>query len=291
MSGRSVTRRGMRAVLFAVFLLITVACGSSAAPGGTEEGTVRSGEIELRWFLDFPEGDGPFPAVVYGPGSGRVSAATDHTIEFARELNELGFAVVRYDKRGIGGSGGELVVVSTANSEETIPLLASDMEAVLHELLADPRVDRERIGLVGASQATWYMPVVAEAMPEVRFMVVITGPVLPVGFQNLYEELTRIRELSQEEAELQIGLLSEYAGLLGFNAIPILENLDIPMLYLLGGGDPVSPRRANVVATEALKAEGADVEFVVYAEGAHLLPDVDFWPDVAAWFERIGVVE
>jgi pimeloyl-ACP methyl ester carboxylesterase len=273
-------------------LVLAVASGcSDGAPGGTEEGTVRSGEIELRWFLDFPEGDGPFPGVVYGPGSGDVSAASKSTVEFARELNELGFAVMRYDKRGVGGSGGELVAVSTANSGGTILRLASDMGAVLDELLANSRIDRERIGLVGASQATWYMPVVAEATPEVRFMVVITGPALPVGFQNRYEEMTRFEELSQEEAELQLGLLSDYEGPLGFNPIPILEDLDIPLLYLLGGEDPASPRQANIVAAEELKANGADVEYVVYPEGVHLLPDVDFWPDVAAWFEPIGVVE
>jgi len=278
----------MRFIVLAAFVVVVAAGCSDGAPGGTEEGTVRSGEVELVWFLDFPEGEGPFPGVVYGPGSGDVGAASRSTIEFARELNELGFAVMRYDKRGVGASGGELVNVWTPNSNETIPLLASDMEAVLRELLADSRIDRERIGLVGASQATWYMPVVAEATPEVGFMVVITGPVLPVGFQNRYEELTRFEGLSQEEAELQLGLLSDYEGPLGFNPIPILEDLDIPMLYLLGGEDPASPRQANIVATEELKADGADVEYVVYAEGTHLLPDVEFWSDVAAWLNASG---
>lgn len=281
----------MRFVVLAALVFAVASGCSDDAPGGTEDGTVRSGEIELTWFLDFPDGDGPFPAVVYGPGSGEVSAAHETTIEFAREMNELGFAVMRYDKRGIGGSGGELVVVSTSSSERAISVLASDMEAILHQLLADSRIDRERIGLVGASQATWYMPVVAQATPEVRFMVVITGPVLPVGFQNRHEEMKRFEGLSQEEAELRLGPLSEYKGNLGFNPTPILENLDIPMLYLLGAEDPASPRQENIVATEALRAEGADVEFVVYPDGEHLLPGIDFWPDVAAWFQRIGVAE
>ena len=42
-------------------------------------------------------------------------------------MNDLGFAVMRYDKWGTGGSDGEVVGVSTANSLSTVPLLASDM--------------------------------------------------------------------------------------------------------------------------------------------------------------------
>lgn len=273
----------MRAVLFAVFLLITVACGPSAAPGGTQQGFVQNRDVQLRWFLDLPAGDGPFPAVVYGPGSGSVSAAHQSTLDFARELNRLGFAVMRYDKRGTGGSDGEVIGVSTANSDGTIPLLASDMQAVLDPLLTDPRIDSQRIGLVGASQAYWYMPVVAEATPQVRFVVVITGGVLPVGFQVRYEELTRIEGRSPEEAAAELGLLSDFDGPLGFNAIPILENLDIPLLYLFGGNDRGIPLQANLAMIDELVGGGADLAVQVYDGAGHLLPGVDFWPDVASW--------
>ncbi len=280
------TARVMRVAIYST-LSITAACGSPAAPGGTEQGVVQNGNIELRWFLDLPVGEGPFPAVVYGPGSGNVSAAHESTIDFARGLNRLGFAVMRYDKRGTGGSGGEVIEVSTANSDVTIQLLASDMQAVMDQLLTDPRIDLRRIGLFGASQANWYLPVVAQATPQVRFMVVITGGVLPVGFQNRYEELTRIDGLSQEEAEEVLGLFSDFTGALGFNQIPILEQLGIPMLYLRGGADTGGPRGANLAAMEDLVAVGVDLEVIVYEGAGHLLPSVDFWPDVASWLERI----
>ncbi len=275
-------------------LLIAVAgaltaCGSPTAPGGTESGFVMNGSIQLRWFLDLPVGDGPFPAVVYGPGSGNVSADHLSTIRFARGLNDLGFVVMRYDKRGTGGSDGEVVGVSTANSLSTIPLLASDMRAVLDRLLADSRIDLTRVGLFGASQANWYMPVVADARPAVGFMVVVTGGVLPVGMQLRYEELTRIDGLSQEEAEAELGLLADFTGELGFNQIPILERLGIPMLYLLGGADPLLPRGANLAAMEDLVAAGVDLEFIVYEGGEHVLPGIDFWPDVTGWLDRKGL--
>jgi pimeloyl-ACP methyl ester carboxylesterase len=270
-------------------LLLAAACGSStaSAPGGTDEGVARNGDVELRWFLDFPEGDGPFPAIVFGPGSGSISASHKSHVEFARGLNELGFAVMRYDKRGTGGSDGEVVAVSTANSSDTIPLLASDMQSVLDELLLDGRIDRDRVGLFGASQAGWYMPLVAQATQEVDFMIVVTGAVAPVGFQNRYEELTRIDGLSQEEAEAQLGLLGDFDGELGFDALPIVEVLDIPMLYLLGADDPAGPREANLAAVTELAGRGADVQVTVYDRGRHSLPGIDIWPDVERWLESI----
>ena len=140
-----------------LLILVGVSCGDSPTapppPGGTQSGFVMNGSIRLRWFLDLPEGNPPFPAMVYGPGSGSVSADHESTVRFARELNSIGFAVMRYDKRGTGASNGSVVAVSTANSQTTITLLASDMLAVLDGLLADPRIDVTRVGLFGSSQA------------------------------------------------------------------------------------------------------------------------------------------
>ncbi len=82
-------------VAVSAVLFVTAACGSSTVLSDTEQGFVRDGTTELRWFLDLPLGEGPFPAVVYAPGSGRVSASHETTVEFARELNRLGFAVMR----------------------------------------------------------------------------------------------------------------------------------------------------------------------------------------------------
>ena len=117
-------------------------------------------------------------------------------------------------------------------------------------------------------------------------MVVVTGGVIPTGMQNRYEELTRIQGRSQEEAEAALGLLDDFTGDLGFTQIPILERLEIPMLYLLGGADPALPRNSNIAAMQDLAASGADLEFIVYPGGAHLLPGVDFWPDFTEWLAR-----
>jgi len=280
-------RPDLSSPLLAVLIpTLLVGCSSFTAPGGTETGFVDSDGVRIRWYLDLPSGDAPFPAVVYGPGSGDVSASHESTLRFARGLTDIGFAVMRYDKRGTGDSGGEIPQLSTGGSDEVVNILAGDMRAVFDQMAADPRVDGSRLGLFGASQANWYMPVVAEERSQVRFMVVVTGGVLPTGMQNEYEVLTRLEGLSQDEAEARLGLLPDFTGELGFSQIPILEGLSIPLLYLLGDADTASPRGANLAAMDDLASGGTDLEYVVYPGGTHLLPGIDFWSDLLDWYSR-----
>ncbi len=265
-----------------IFCLFGCSEDSVLGPGGQQEGFVTNGNIRIRYKLDLPQGDGPFPAVVYGPGSGNISADFRTITADTEKLLELGFAVMRYDKRGTGESDGEVVGVSLANSPETIPLLAADMNAVLQQLLQQPEIDTDRIGLYGVSQATWYMPLVAESAPEIKFMIILTGGVMPVGVNIRYEELVRIEGRNIEEAQQ---LLEGYSGELGFDPRPPLRAIDIPVLYLLGGQDANTPFRVNRDGIELLRAEGINITPLTYANGVHLLDGIDFWPDVAQWLD------
>jgi len=265
-----------------IVTLFALGCSGDSAlgPGGQQDGFVTNGDIKIRYKLDLPEGDGPFPAVVYGPGSGNISADFRMHVAQTKELLELGFAVMRYDKRGTGESDGEVVGLSLANSPETIPLLAADMDAVLQQLLQTPEIDTDRVGLYGVSQATWYMPLVAESAAEIGFMIVLTGGVMPVGLNIRYEILSLHEGRGVEESQQ---LLEGYSGELGFDPRPSLRALEIPMLYLLGEQDPNGPLRVNRDEIELLKDQRKDITLVTYANGVHALDGIDFWPDVEQW--------
>ena len=264
----------------ALVLLPTFGCSSVNAPGGTLTGLVPSGNIQLEYELTLPDGEGPFPAVVLGQGSGNVNKNHRLAIRDANHLMELGFAVMRYDKRGTGGSGGEVVSLSQANSETTIPLLASDMIAVTQRLLTMPEIDPTRLLLFGTSQATWFMPLVADNFPQVRAVVVVTGGTLSVGYKVEFERLTRIEGLSSEAAQNQ---MESWSGEPGFDPAPFLRSLDIPFLYLLGDRDALSPVRIVKDSIAALHAEGEDISMISYPDGVHALDGTDFWPDLEIW--------
>src|SRR5260221_13875092 len=93
-----------------VLALALVACASTAAPKPLPL-FFESGHVRLAFTLDLPAGRGPFPAVVMGHGSGRITR--DQLTWGAQHLTSLGFAVLRFDKRGVGESSGTFVAVGT----------------------------------------------------------------------------------------------------------------------------------------------------------------------------------
>ncbi len=97
--------------LIALILLVivsSVGCDSANidAPGGSKEGVVTSRGVQLRYIVDFPDGDGPFATIIDAPGSGDVPINHPGMRRDARKFLAKGYAIVRYDKRGTGASGG-----------------------------------------------------------------------------------------------------------------------------------------------------------------------------------------
>jgi len=124
--------------------------------------------------LSLPTGDGPFPAVVLISGTGRNTRDEDvwgHKVflVLADTLTRSGFAVLRYDKRGVGGSSGNYDAATTAD-------FASDAEAAVVWLKTQSHIDARRIGVLGHSEGGIIAPAVATSDKDVAFVVMIAGP-------------------------------------------------------------------------------------------------------------------
>ena len=275
-------------LLFAI--LFSVGCDAGFdAPGGSTEGVVISRGVQLRYIVDLPDGDGPFPTIVYGPGSGEVPANHRLVKRHAENFLAQGYAVVRYDKRGTGKSGGEIVGVSLDNSLQTVPLLADDMAAVIDKILRMPGVDTGRVGLFGISQASWYMPLVMANIPELDFAIYQSAGAIPIGIHLLFEVLSIHQGLPFDEATKQFeAMVKTYDGPLGFDQRPLLEAEQRPMLFLMGELDQNGPYSANRDEIQRLAGLGVDVTLVSYPEGRHALEDTDFWPDLWQWLAAKG---
>ena len=272
-----------------VGLLLVIGCDSADTSGGSKEGVVTSRGVQLRYILDLPGGDGPFPTIVYGPGSGNVPANHPLLVQHASFFLSLGYAFVRYDKRGTGKSGGEIVGVSVDNSLETVPLLADDISAVIDEILKRPEVDTDRVGLYGVSQASWYMPLVMANEPELDFAVYQSAGAIPIGIHLIFEVLSIHQGLPFDEATRQFEeIAKDYDGPLGFDQRPLLEAEHRPMLFLMGEKDQNGPYSANRDEILRLKGLGVDVTLVSYPEGQHALDNTDFWPDLWNWLSAKG---
>jgi pimeloyl-ACP methyl ester carboxylesterase len=266
------SRQRRRIVLGAAAL---AACGEANPTGTMAEGdTFPSGSVRLGYTLDLPAGSGPFPAFVLGHGSGR--STRDEGRGLAGRLVAEGYAVLRYDKRGVGASTGVYEGVSVGNSVRMIGALADDMAAGVVFLRSRPEIDGRRVGLIGASQAGWIMPVAARRV-DVAWMVLLVGPTVSVGVENYYSALAEGTTTGYDEMSAQ---LATFAGPHGYDPRPHLEALDTPGLWILGAEDRSIPTRETVAVLQELARSGRPYRWIVYEQVGHNLGGRNVVPDV-----------
>jgi hypothetical protein len=160
-------------------------------PYAAEDVTVRNASdgITLAGTLTRPEGEGPHPAVVLVSGSGpqnRDSEVFGHKLflVLADHLTRHGIAVLRYDERGVGDSGGSY---EGATSED----LARDVAAAVRFVKERPEIEASEVGLLGMSEGGLVAPMVHTQLEEVAFLVLMAGPSVP-GHEVLVEQSARI---------------------------------------------------------------------------------------------------
>jgi len=133
--------------------------------------------VAMAGTLTAPEGEGPFPTVLLLSGTGAQNR--DHAFLghqpfaiIADHLTKLGYAVVRYDDRGVGQS------VGPTNGATTISF-ANDAEAIYRWLKTVPLVDAQRIVLLGHSEGTMIASLLAMRQPDVAGVIMLAGHGVP----------------------------------------------------------------------------------------------------------------
>lgn len=254
-----------------LFLLITA--GGLAAPD-VDRVEFQSRGVTLVGRIDYPSGDGPFPAVVIVHGSGEVTRFSNRG--HADALVAAGIAVLRYDKRGVGESGGFYSGVGVDNGDFMFDLLADDAIAGVEVLRSQTNIISNQVGLLGVSQGGWIVPLAATRTENIAFATLIVGPAVSIGLENFYSHLTnenigtmseeRINELSEE--------LATYTGPHGFDPRSSLETMTQPGLWVLGGLDESIPTRETVEILEQVRDEfSKDFTIHVYPTATHGLRD------------------
>ena len=145
-------------------------------PYHTEDVTFKNekGVITLAGTLTLPKKEGNYPAVILVSGSGaqnRDEEILGHKpfLVIADHLTKNGFAVLRYDDRGVEKSEGNFAAATTAD-------LATDAEAAFNYLKTRPEINKKKIGIMGHSEGGMIAPMVAEKNPDVAFVVMLAGP-------------------------------------------------------------------------------------------------------------------
>ncbi len=264
-----------------------------------EEVQFESGAITLAGTLTTPKSGGPWPAAVLitgsgaqdrdenSPGPGGLQLSIFRTI--ADTLTRRGIAVLRYDDRGVGGSGGSLADAGLSD-------LVGDVESAVGYLRGRPEIDDARIVLVGHSEGGIIAPIVAVADRRVAALVLMAGTSAPLDSVIVEQVvlLTRaaggdsadvaeardatlrfmlaIREEREpEDVEFSAGQQKWLREHIEHDPLATLCEVDVPLLIVNGGQDvQVAPEHARRMGAALEEVGHPDYEVRIFPELNHL---------------------
>lgn len=264
---------GLGAVLILLGLLLAAPARAVAqAPDFTTKNiTFERAGVRLAGTVLMP--GRPVAAVVLVHGSGQEKRMPG----VATRLAERGIAVLTYDKRGVGESGGVYAgpEVGTNNVDAAnLDLLAGDASAATDALLAQLPARHGPVGLLGFSQAGWVIPLAAGKNRAVAFMVLFSGPVATAREQLRFQFFTQGNAHfwdTHTEAEARQHLLHDpdQYQFADTDASAILATLSIPGLWLFGGQDIQAPVRLSMERLDGLRAQGKPYSYRLFPALGH----------------------
>ena len=257
--------------------------------------------ISLAGTYTVPADMGPFPAVVLLTGLGpedRNETYQGHQpfAVLADYLTRQGIAVLRFDDRGVGQSGGTLKGTTSAD-------YTTDAQAALAWLRAQPGIRKNQVGLIGHSQGGTAAIGAAGQPNGPNFLVLLAAPGLPgdelivqqslaltrlqttdpaqlASTEKMQRAMTQIIQKTPNDAQAQSALLlyysaispqlaarvkpqlttltsPDYRHLLADRPAQTLARVRCPVLALGGSKDVQVPTSRNLAATAAgLKTGG-----------------------------------
>jgi uncharacterized protein len=144
---------------------------------------------------------GPLPAIVLAGDSGQTDrdeliAGVPILGQIAGALADAGFLVVRYDKRGVGQSGGRPEGVTLADHSE-------DQRAAVKFLTSRKDVDGKRIAVVGRGDGGLVSLMTAAAEKRVGAVVLLATPGVSGSDLVLQQQEHALAKLNLSDAEKQ----------------------------------------------------------------------------------------
>jgi uncharacterized protein len=212
-------------------------------------------------------------AVVIVHGSDPVK----RELEFAKRLAKEGIAVLTYDKRGVGKSGGVYVgpSVGTNNIDTTnLNLLSQDASAAVNTFRTYLKDKKTLIGLVGFSQAGWIIPIAASKNPQIEFMVLFSCPTITTleqlrfqfytnGNNNFWKNHTEADALEHTKND------PDRYQFTATDPKVSLNTLSIPGLWLFGEKDIQIPVKLCIEQLNTLKVQGKPFEYTLFSKLGH----------------------
>lgn len=228
------------------------------------------------------------PVVVTISGSGqqerdeRLAGVGAYALfrEIADTLGRRGVAVLRYDDRGTGASGGGETLPAATSAG-----FAADVRSVVAYLRARPDVDPDRILLVGHSEGGLIAPMVAAADSGIRGVALLAGPAYAGRRILLYQNDQAIaaapgltaaqRDSVRATVPAQLDSLATTNAwiryFMAYDPLPTARQLRQPVLILQGDTDrQVTAEQADTLAAALGAAGNREVTVRRFPDTNHL---------------------
>lgn len=218
----------------------------------------------LDGILTIPASGDLFPAVILLHGSDRSGKDDPYYQKHAENLVQSGFAVLRYDGPGWGGRSSE------SAGFETLEYRMEEAIAALKYLQTRSEILADRIGLWGLSQGGWICQMAAAQIPDVAFIIPVSGPGVRPAEQEVYRVEAQSKAAGFDPDEVAKAVLLRRLMVDVIADKPAYQTINQTESLRLGNGpwckieqivyapDPVDPQveHLNIIASlNALKNE------------------------------------
>ena len=258
--------------------------------------TSRDG-TKLAGRLSLPESNAPLPAFMMLHGSEQGTRDNFGNKVMAHYMISNGFAILNYDKRGVGDSEG---TYQESASSSNLQRHAEDAIAGAEYLASRSEIDAKRIGLIGFSQAGWVIPLAASQSDAISHFVILSGPVASTSHEDRFSSYTHDGDsiANFDDAKITQQLRELTPG--GFDPIPIIAELNQPGLWLWGSVDKSVPVTFSAENLQGLiDSRESNFSYEILPHGDHNLNEspnglfseipysrrVLFYAEVAEWLK------
>nr|NQU91729.1 alpha/beta hydrolase [Bacteroidota bacterium] len=131
----------------------------------SEQVQFSSGDFEVHGELLLPDEDGKFPLVIMVHGSGPAYHTYFHKIK--ESFMKAGYATLMWDKPGFGKSTGKFTEEHLRAERAEILIDAID------KMKQHPKIQGNKIGVWGISQAGYVIPMALEKTNDISFMILV----------------------------------------------------------------------------------------------------------------------
>jgi dipeptidyl aminopeptidase/acylaminoacyl peptidase len=214
-------------------------------------------EIPIPAFAYLPHGKGPFPVIIHVHGGPENQFRPRFNSDFQMWIDELGAAVIAPNVRGSLGYGSYFITMDDGYNREAS---VEDIGALLDWIAQQPKLDKDRVAIVGASYGG-YVALASAA----RYSDRLRAAVDRVGITNFVTFLENTQDYRRELRRMEYGDERGPEMRAFLEKISPLNNVDsikIPLFVQQGSNDPIVPKSESDQMVKALREQGQTVWYM-----------------------------